>query len=54
MPSKGGRGMNLEQAIQTLSHHQKWRLRTNEYMVQGETLTQAIDIILEHFKEKEE
>ena len=40
MPSKGGRRMNLEQAIQTLSHHQKWRLGIEENMIhETKTLT---------------
>ncbi len=45
--------MNLDQAVKILDHHQKWRLRIDEYRVQEETLTQAICIILEHFEDKE-
>lgn len=46
--------MNLKQAVKILDHHQKWRLRIDDYMVRAETLTQAICIILEHFEDIEE
>ena len=47
--------MNLKQAVKILDYHQKWRLGIEENMIdETKTLTQAIDIILEHFKDKEE
>jgi hypothetical protein len=47
--------MNLKQAIQILEYHQKWRLGIEENMIhETKTLTQAIDIILKNFKDKEE
>ncbi len=47
--------MNLKQAIQILDYHQKWRLGIKENMIhETKTLTQAIDIIWKHFKDKEE
>ena len=47
--------MNLKQAIQILDYHQKWRLGIEENMIhETKTLTQAIDIILKHFKQVEE
>ncbi len=47
--------MNLDQSIQILDYHQKWRLGIEENMIhETKTLTQAICIILEHFEDKEE
>lgn len=47
--------MNLKQAIQILDYHQNWRLGIYANMIHDtKTLTQAINIILEHYKDVEE
>lgn len=45
--------MTLEQAIEILEYHQKWRLgEIKEMIYPPKKLTQAIDVLLDEFKNK--
>ena len=42
--------MGLKEAINILKTHQEWRLGSDISMIEPKELTEAINIILEHFK----
>jgi hypothetical protein len=45
--------MTLKQAIKLLKYHQKWRRGADIVMPSPRQIGEAIDVILEHFKNKE-